>query len=35
MAEKLCKEQHISSGNGTKYFDFIDGKYILFKENQV
>ena len=29
MAEKLWKEQQISFGNGTKYSDFIDGKYIL------
>ena len=26
MAQKLCKEQQISSGNSTKYSDFIDGE---------
>ena len=29
MAEKLCKEQQISSSNSAKYYDFIDGKCIL------
>ena len=29
MAAKLCKEQEMSFGNNTKYFDFIDGKYFL------
>ena len=29
MAEKLCKEQQISSGSSMEYSDFIDGKYIL------
>ena len=28
IAEKLCKEQQMSFGNGTKCSDFIDGKYI-------
>ena len=29
MAAKLCKEQHISISNSTKYSNFIDGKYFL------
>ena len=29
MVEKLCEEQQILFGNSTKYYDFIDDKYIL------